>query len=74
MTEEVHEQKLEARRSWVRVSTTYAAVFFLFIFGPAIIVALLCQGKYPEAREIFSAILPVSSGIIAYWFAARKNK
>lgn len=75
---------IENRRSLVRVWITYGAAAFLFLLGSAFITLLVLMGILTEdqskseeyfrnAKEIFFTIMPVASGIIAYWFAARKS-
>lgn len=63
---------LEARRSKVRVRVTYAATLFVFAGGPLLIVALLWRKDVESAKSVFTAILPVASGVIAYWFGTRR--
>ncbi len=64
-------EKRESRRSLVRVLVTYGAAGFLFVIGSAMILALLYQGSYAEAKDLFLTILPVSAAIVSYWFAGR---
>ena len=66
----IHDQT-EARRSKVRRGVTYAAAFFLFVFGPAAVVWMLFIEEFDLATGIFNSILPVATGVIAYWFGAR---
>ena len=63
--------EMENKRSRVRIYVTYAATYFLFLGGATMIIALLIMGKPDEATNLFMSILPVASGIVAYWFAAR---
>ena len=68
---------LEARRSHVRVIVTYGAAGFLFIGGAAlIIVFLMAKGDtqtsgFTEAKDLFTTISPIATGIVTYWFASR---
>ncbi|MDE0100291.1 MAG: hypothetical protein OXM87_11920 [Truepera sp.] len=66
---------LEARRSHVRVIVTYGAAGFLFAGGLALIaVALLTQAQNPgfaAAKDLFTAISPIATGVVTYWFASR---
>ena len=64
----------------MRIRVTYAAAAYLFGFGPLFIYMLYAQDPVPDgqvvpgidaAKNLFATILPISSGIIAYWFAAR---
>lgn len=70
---ETEKQKRENRRSMVRISVTYSAAFFLFAGGFLMVIYLLWQGKYQEAKEIFLTVLPVSAAIVSYWFAGRSS-
>ena len=66
-------EKLEVRRSKVRIWVTYSATYFLFIGGTGFIIFLLWKGgdHISTAKDIFLTILPVSAAIISYWFAGR---
>lgn len=64
--------KIELRRSRVRMVTTYAAVAFLFGGGALLIALLMGIGKHKEAADLFLTVLPIASGIIAYWFGTRR--
>ena len=66
-----HSQELETRRSRVRVRVTYAAAVFLFGGGALLMLLFLYQEQYEQAEKVFYTILPVSSGIVSYWFATR---
>ncbi len=54
---------------------------YLFIFGPVFCYWLFFRAaadadgntvsRVDDAKDLFLAILPISSGILAYWFAAR---
>ena len=69
----VNEDERESKRSAVRVRVTYTAAAFLFVGGPLMIMVLLLQGSYDEAKDIFLTILPVSAAIVSYWFAGRSS-
>jgi len=66
-----HKEKLNERRSNVRVVITYAAAFFLFVLGPCLVAYLVHKDKFSEATNLFNALLPVSAAIVSYWFAGR---
>ena len=78
------------RRSWVRVVVTYAAALYLFILGPLAawlvfsaatvdvgangnVMAVLAP-NIAAGKDLFLAILPIATGIVTYWFAARGNE
>lgn len=69
-------ERIEERRSWVRVTVTYAAAAYVFIGSLALIAALwidpLDAQKLTTAKDVFMMVLPVATGIITYWFASRK--
>ena len=73
-------ERKEVNRSRVRIWVTYLAAFYLFIGGPIFCYFLFNQSTNTEgntlpgvndAKDLFMTILPISSGILAYWFAAR---
>ena len=73
-------ERKELRRSRVRILVTYGAAVYLFVIGPVFCYWLFnhatdTQGNavpgIDDAKDLYMAILPVSSGILAYWFAAR---
>ena len=64
-------QLRESRRSQVRVRVTYGAAGFLFIGGALMIAVLLFMEDKDSAKDLFLAIMPVSAGILSYWFASR---
>lgn len=66
-------EKLEDRRSKVRIYITYWATGFLFLFGPFFIGFLYFQDKHAEAINLFQTILPVSAAIVSFWFGARRG-
>ncbi len=61
--------------SRVRVWVTYGAALYVFLFGAILCGLLLWLGSdatgMAEAKDLFLATLPIGSGILAYWFAAR---
>ena len=64
-------EAIDARRSRVRVWVTHTASLFVFGGGFAIIVCMLWNSKYDEAKEVFALILPIGTGVITYWFSQR---
>lgn len=70
------EEMIEQRRSRVRVVVTYLAALYIFIGSGALIAALwiekLPDDKLSTAKDVFTMVMPVAAGIIAYWFASRK--
>ena len=68
------QEKIENRRSLVRVIVTYGAGLYIVIGSIVLIVAdALVEGeKLATAKEIFTLVLPVATGIITYWFASRR--
>lgn len=70
------EELLEQRRSRVRVIVTYAAAAYIFIGSGALIAALWIENlpadKLSTAKDVFTMVMPVAAGIVAYWFASRK--
>lgn len=72
------EQKTEKRKGKVRVWITYLAALYVF-FGSAylIFIFLMHEGEVSEGMEgaltLFNTTLPIATGIITYWFAARSN-
>ena len=70
------EELVEQRRSRVRVIVTYAAAAYIFLGSGALIAALWVENipaeKLSTAKDVFTMVMPVAAGIIAYWFASRK--
>lgn len=64
-------KNIDERKAEVRVLVTKGATLFAFLGGSILIAALLLMDKVQEAVNVFSILLPVASGVIAYWFAAR---
>ena len=67
-------EKIEDRKSRVRVRTTYWAATFLFGGGAGLIAVLFFLGEIDKALTLFNTILPISSALISYWFAGRQFK
>lgn len=67
------EERLNQRRSNVRVMVTYFACMFVFLLAPVLIVVFLYQNKQDVALTIFNTVLPVAAGVISFWFAARSK-
>ena len=70
-----HDNRLEERRSQVRVWVTYIAAFFVF-FGGALLIAYyaLFTDEVNLAKDIFLAILPIATGVVTFWFAGRAHE
>ena len=71
------DDRKELRRNLVRIWVTYGAAFYLFILGPIFCVILFTRtptSSLDAAKDLFLAILPIASGIVAYWFATRSQK
>lgn len=69
------QERIEDRRSKVRVYLTYGAGFYILLGSIGLIVADMIveqAAKLETAREVFTLVLPVATGIITYWFASRK--
>ena len=63
---------LKNAKAWVRVAITFLAAIFLFGGGAGMIwFYLKCCPDQDQAKDIFHAILPISAGIISFWFAGR---
>ena len=73
MREVSEAEKRESRRSSVRVWVTYGAAIFLFGGGIGLVVACLFMGDPDKAKDVFMAILPISTAVVTYWFANRAN-
>ena len=76
-TKPTTKERIEERRSQVRVYVTYAATIYAFV-GSGILIAsalwvdTLDATKLTTAKDVFMTVLPVATGIITYWFASRK--
>ena len=67
-------EKIENRRSLVRVIVTYGAGGYIVIGAIALIIAdaLVDKDKLDVGKEVFTLVLPIATGVITYWFASRK--
>ena len=67
-------EQIKLRRNWVRVLTTYGAGLYIVIGSLALIAAnaFTKAADLSLAKEIFTLVLPVATGIITYWFASRQ--
>lgn len=65
-------ERLEGRRSAVRVYVTYAAMAFLFGGGAVMIIGFIAAGMTDEALTVFTTVLPTTTLVIGYWFAKRQ--
>ncbi len=72
VTQPKFEETLAERRSLVRIIVTYAATGYVFIGSIALIIALWVAEDLSAAKEVFTMVLPIATGIITYWFASRK--
>ena len=77
------EELIQLRRSKVRILVTRFAAYFLFLGGALFIAVLLAIAvinksdkfdAFGAAKDIFLAILPISTGIVGFWFAGRSAK
>ncbi|MCY4561264.1 MAG: hypothetical protein OXC03_02910 [Flavobacteriaceae bacterium] len=71
----IHENKEKIRRNWVRILVTFGAAGFVFIVGALLVILFVFYGdnsdeKIKIAKELYFAILPVATGILAYWFGS----
>ena len=72
------EDKIQLRRSKVRVVVTYGAAAFLFGGGALFIGYLVLYPAEKEAvtltlaKEIFFVLVPVATSIVTFWFAGRR--
>ena len=67
-------------KSWVRIIITVFAGIYLF-FGSGYLIWYFVKytgEKAPigadTALTLFNTVLPIATGIVTYWFAARSNK
>ena len=69
-------EQIEMRRSKVRIWVTYSAALYVFLGSLVLILAFAIAGAQgtglPLAKEVFTMVLPIATGIITYWFASRK--
>ena len=78
------QERLELRRSKVRVYVTYAAAAYIFVGGAVFVAILLLKsifakdGDVPQqlafAKDLYMAIVPLATTVITYWFATRRPK
>ena len=69
-----HEYKLEDRRSGVRVWVTRGAAGYVFVGIPLLVAVRLVLGdnvNIDAVKDLYLLGVPVASGVIGYWFAAR---
>ena len=76
------DERLMLKRSLVRRVASYLAALYLFAGGLFLVTAAIFQinanvesipQNFMVAKDIYMAILPVASGVIAYWFASREG-
>ena len=69
-------EQIEMRRSKVRIWVTYSAALYVFLGSLVLILAFAIAGAEGTgltlAKEVFTMVLPIATGIITYWFASRK--
>ena len=67
--------RINDRRSRVRVNVTYWASAYIFAGIPLLIVLAiwgkLTDDNFSTVREVFTIGVPIATGIITYWFATR---
>lgn len=74
------DEKLRFKRNLVRRLTSYMAGVYLFVgsFGLIALAFLIPDASknanFIAAKDIYMSILPVASGVIAYWFASREGE
>ena len=69
-----HKEKTDSARSAVRRSVTYIAAAFIFGVGTFMIIGLVAFGGengIAAAKDLFTTILPIGTGVITFWFAGR---
>ncbi len=69
-----HERMLEDRRSGVRVWVTRGAAGYVFVGIPLLVAVRLVLGdnvNIDAVKDLYLLGVPVASGVIGYWFAAR---
>jgi len=74
------DDQLKLKRNLVRRVVSYLAAFYLFLGGFLLVLFAfwLIEGDtvpsgFTAAKDIYMSILPVASGVIAYWFASREG-
>ena len=78
------DEKLKLRKSNVRVHVTLMASFYVFVGGPVVCAVYILAPFLSEStdlnlnedllstvKELYLTVLPIASGILAYWFANR---
>lgn len=72
----IHKEKLETRRSLVRIVVTYFAATFIFVGGLIVLIGSwagkIAGGDLNAAKELYLTILPIATTVVTYWFASRK--
>ncbi len=70
------DETLKKHRSYVRVVVTYFAAAFVFFGGGLMIAYFILTGKdnHALAKDIFTAILPIGTAVITFWFAGRAHE
>ena len=67
---ESFEEKIQNRRSWVRVAISILAMLFVFVGGSSMIVYLVwAADDFEHGINVFNIVFPVATGVIGYWFA-----
>ena len=72
-----HKEKTDSARSAVRRCVTYVAAAFVFGGGTVMIIGLVAFGGgdgIDAAKDMFTAILPIGTGVITFWFAGRSHE
>ena len=70
-------EKMDSARSAVRRWVTYIAAAFVFGGGTVMIIGLVIFGGengISAAKDLFTAILPIGTGVITFWFAGRSHE
>ena len=70
-------EKINSARSAVRRLVTYIAAAFVFGGGTVMIIGLIIFGGetgIAAAKDLFTAILPIGTGVITFWFAGRSHE
>ena len=70
-------EKTNSARSAVRRWVTYIATAFVFGGGTVMIIGFVIFGGetgIAAAKDLFTAILPIGTGIITFWFAGRSHE
>ena len=68
------DEKIQNRRSVVRVSISILAMLFVFGGGSGMIAFLLFVEKDVDAAfNLFNIVFPVATGVIGYWFAEQSG-